>query len=144
VPGNYPIHDLYIRPLETASEPGLRRWLALCESDQLLRRFGEAEIIRLEPGASPGITLRMVADEAWALLDGAIEAFWQDRRPRSPSRGAHLRQRFERPVLLLAPFGVAFGVRALQNGALLARFATYMRRDPECGEDLALPWEDGA
>jgi dTDP-4-dehydrorhamnose 3,5-epimerase-like enzyme len=139
----YAIPDLYIRTLSSASLPGVRRMLALRESDHVLRRFGEAEVLRLDPGASPGIVLHLVADEVWALLEGSIEAFWQDRRPRSPSRGARVRDRFLSPVLMLAPFGVAFGVRALDEGAMLARFATHMQDDPECREDLHLPWEDG-
>ncbi|OGO10719.1 MAG: hypothetical protein A2Z66_01305 [Chloroflexi bacterium RBG_13_66_10] len=139
----FPIHDLTLRPLAATEDPGVVRWLALREADQLLRRFGEAEIIRLSPGHSTALTLRPVVDEAWALLEGAVEAFWHDLRPRSPTSGARYRATLHEPVVLLAPFGVAFGVRALEGPVLLARFATHMRDDPESREDVILEWEPG-
>jgi mannose-6-phosphate isomerase-like protein (cupin superfamily) len=138
-----PIHDLFVRPIEPVTEANVVRWIALRESDQLLRRFGEAEIIRLKPGGRTALTLRPVADEVWAVLEGTVEALWHDHRPRSSTRDARYQTTLRRPTLLLAPFGVAFGVRAVGGGALLARFATHSRADPESADDAQLGWESG-
>jgi dTDP-4-dehydrorhamnose 3,5-epimerase len=138
-----PIHDLILRPLTAVREEGIVRWVALKEDDQLLRRFGEAEVVRLEPGYSTALTLRPVVDEVWALLEGAVEAHWHDLRAGSPTHGQRYRATLHRPTAFLAPFGVAFGVRALEGTALLARFATHMRGDPESAEDAILDWETG-
>jgi dTDP-4-dehydrorhamnose 3,5-epimerase-like enzyme len=136
-----PIHDLYIRPLEAVQEPGVTRWPTLKESDELLRRFGEAEVIRLEAGRATTYMLRPVADEVWAILEGVVEMHWHDLRPRSPTNGVRHRMTLRQPTLVLAPFGVAFGARALEGAALLARFATHGRDDPESRDDRALEWE---
>lgn len=138
---NPPIRDLFIRPLEASREHGVTRWLALKDTDHLLRRFGEAEIIRLEPGHPIALTLRPVVDEAWAILEGVVEVLWHDLRPRSPTNGVRYQTALRRPTLLLAPFGVAFGARALEGAALLARFATHGRDDPESRDDETLEWE---
>jgi hypothetical protein len=44
------------------------------------------------------------------------------------------------PTIVLAPFGVAFGARALDSPALLLRLATH--DDHEHEGDQALPWEE--
>jgi dTDP-4-dehydrorhamnose 3,5-epimerase len=138
-----PIHDLILRPLKAIRQEGMVRWIALKEDDQLLRRFGEAEVVRLDPGHATALTLRPVVDEVWALLEGAVEAHWHDLRTGSPTQGRRYRATLRQPTVFLAPFGVAFGVRALEGPALLARFATHMRGDPESAEDAILEWEPG-
>ncbi len=138
-----PIHDLFLRPLKAIREEGIVRWIALKEEDQLLRRFGEAEVLRLDPGRATALTLRPVVDEVWALLEGAVEAHWHDLRAGSPTRGARHRAELREPTVFLAPFGVAFGVRALEGPVLLARFASHMRDDPESAGDVILEWEPG-
>jgi len=138
---NLPIRDLFIRPLETTRELGVTRWLAFKDTDHLLRRLGEAEIIRLMPGHPIALTLRPVVDEAWAVLEGVVDVLWHDLRPRSPTNGVRYQATLRRPALLLAPFGVAFGARALEGAVLLARFATHGRDDPESRDDATLEWE---
>jgi len=127
--------------LETTRELGVTRWLAFKDTDHLLRRLGEAEIIRLMPGHPIALTLRPVVDEAWAVLEGVVDVLWHDLRPRSPTNGVRYQATLRRPALLLAPFGVAFGARALEGAALLARFATHGRDDPESRDDATLEWE---
>ncbi len=138
-----PIRDLDIRPLKMTRENGVTRWLALKDSDHRLRRFGEVEIVRLDEGNSTGLVLRPVVDEAWAVLEGVVEALWHDLRPGSPTNGVRHRLILRQPTLLLAPFGVAFGARALEGGALLARLATHSGDDPESRDDTALEWDPG-
>jgi hypothetical protein len=137
----FPIHDLFIRPLAQVEEPGITRWPALADSDSLLRRFGQAEVVRVSPDRAADLRLRRVADEVWALIEGTVEFAWLDLRPGSPSTGFRHQVTCARPTLVLAPFGVAFGMRALAGPALLLRLATHAESDPASQGDLTLPWE---
>lgn len=135
-----PIPDLFYRPLEREDTEGLTRWPALRDTDPLLRRFGLAEVVRVTPEATPTLRCRAVADEVWALLEGKVEFLWHDLRPGSPSLSRRHRMTASAPVRVLAPFGVAFGLRAIDGPALLARFATHTDDDPEASRDRELPW----
>lgn len=126
----HPIHDLYVRPLEMRGEGQLEVLPLLRYSDHLLRRFGLAELYRLPAdGQRPPVT-RAVADELWALVRGSVQFEWRDERTSSPTRGRDYQLRCERPTLVLAPFGVAFGFRALDGPAELVRLATH-EDDPD-------------
>jgi hypothetical protein len=120
-----PIHDLYVRPLTREATPGGWRLPVLRYTDHLLRRFGLAEVVELRPETAWGPQLRQVADEAWALVEGAVEFAWEDQREGSPTRGQLHNLRCQVPTLVLAPFGVAFSCRALQGPARLIRLATH-------------------
>ncbi len=141
---SFPIHDLFIRPLTHVEEPGVSRWTALRDTDHLLRRFGQAEAVRISPDRPADLRLRPVADEVWALLEGEAEFAWLDLRPGSPSRGVRHQMSCAEPTLVLAPFGVAFGVRAIGGPALLLRLATHASGDPASEDDRSLPWEGTA
>ncbi len=134
------IPDLFVRPLEREDAEGLTRWPALRDIDPLLRRFGLAEVVRMTPEAAPRLRCRASADEVWALLEGQVEFLWQDLRPGSPSHCRQHRLTATTPVLVLAPFGVAFGLRAIDGPALLLRLATHTDDDPEASGDQELPW----
>lgn len=139
-PHDLPIPDLLVRPLTRLDNEGVVRWPALSDTDPLLRRFGLAEVLRLTPEARPVLRCRAAADEVWALLEGALEFLWQDLRPDSPSYGRQHRLTATSPTLVLAPFGVAFGLRALDGPALVLRLATHADDDPESSADRELPW----
>jgi len=135
-----PIPDLFCRPLERREADGVFRWPALRDTDPLLHRFGLAEVVRVMPAAVPRLRCRVAADEVWALIEGRVEFLWQDLRPGSPSHGRKHRLTADTPLLVLAPFGVAFGLRAIDGPALLLRLATHADDDPEASGDRELPW----
>ena len=132
----FPIHDLFVKPLSREDTPAGRRLSVLRYSDHLLRRFGLAEELELEAGQALGPQLRLVADEVWALVEGRVEFTWEDRRPGSPSQGSRHSLHCEQPTLVLAPFGVAFGCRALEGPARLIRLASHA---PDEIDDLGTP-----
>ena len=121
----FPIHDLFAKPLVERASPSDTRLPLLTYRDHLLRRFGLAELVRLEPEAQTETRSRQVADEVWALADGQVEFSWHDLREGSPTQGAQFVLRCDRPTLVLVPFGVAFSVRALKHPAELIRLATH-------------------
>jgi dTDP-4-dehydrorhamnose 3,5-epimerase-like enzyme len=134
-----PIHDLFAREIGVEHDGSDLHWTALQEYDHLLRRFGLAEVVRASADTKPGMKLRVVADEAWALIEGRVEFVWHDLRKDSPTYGNQHRITCERPTLVLAPFGVAFGFRSLEETALLLRLATHPDNTHE--GDHRLPWE---
>ena len=136
----FPIHDLFVRPLEAGGQDGITRLRVLGHSDHLLRRFGAVEILRLSAGRTFGPSLQPLADEVWALEEGEAHLFWRDDRVGSPTSGAEHRLLAKPPQLWLVPFGVAFAVRASRPCALL-RLSTH-----ESGVETAaleLPWPEG-
>ncbi len=122
---SYSIHDLFIRPLHAEQEPEGSRLEVLRYSDHLLRRFGLAEVVFLKSAQVRPARLRIKADEVWALLEGKVDFSWHDQRSSSPTRGAKYRLSCDEPTLVLAPFGVAFQVRAVDGPAQLLRLATH-------------------
>jgi mannose-6-phosphate isomerase-like protein (cupin superfamily) len=120
----YPIHDLYIRHLDPVGFDGTSRLTLVRDADHLLRRFGQADLIRLPAGERLGPRVRAVADEVWVLESGQAVLCWRDDRPRSPTHGREHRLHAEQPVLVLVPFGVAFGVRC-RSASVLVRFSTH-------------------
>jgi dTDP-4-dehydrorhamnose 3,5-epimerase len=129
---------LLIRQIPTQDEEGICRWLALRDQDRLLRRFGQAEVVRVSPEARPDLQVRVVADEVWALVEGEAEFVWHDLRPASPTHDAKYRAKYAQPTLLLVPFGVAFGYRALGGEALMLRLSSHA--DGEHDRDRKVPW----
>jgi dTDP-4-dehydrorhamnose 3,5-epimerase-like enzyme len=138
--GGFVIHDLYARPLKPQTDERGERWGLLRFEDHLLRRFGLAELVRTTPDAPAALRARSVADEVWILIDGKVEFSWHDLRPGSPTEGRKDRLACTEPTLVLAPFGVAFGYRALEGRASLFRLATHGESGAE--DIRLLPWED--
>lgn len=104
----------------------------------LLRRFGSLEALRIQPEETTMMRLRLVADEVYALLEGHILCAWLDKRAYSSSCACYVQSTVSEPTLLLAPFGVAFGLQALEVPALVLRVATHSLKEQE---DLCqLPW----
>jgi hypothetical protein len=134
-----PIHDLFIRKLDTIEEDGEIRLPVLSYNDHLLRRFGYAETVQLEPGPRDTMKIREVADEVWALIYGKVRFIWHDLRSTSPTREQKYDTVCEEPTQVLVPFGVAFGIEALEEPALLLRLASHM--EEELVDSRTIPWE---
>jgi hypothetical protein len=135
----YPIHDLYIRPLQIDAEGVAARLRLVAYSDHLLRRFGVAELLRLPAGATFGPRLQSVADDVWALESGEADLFWRDERRGSPTCGSQHRLRALPPLLWLVPFGVAFGMRCSQP-CVLVRLSTHEQEGKSAASEL--PWPE--
>jgi len=132
------IFDLYICELTPEETDGLSALRVLGSEDHLLRRFGQLDVIRKSPNSMETMSLREVADEVWALLEGEVEFAWHDLRPDSPSQDHWHHLRTGTPTLILAPFGVAFGCRALEKPALLLRLSTHA--EGTHSGDRVIPW----
>ena len=125
MPEVFPIHDLFIRRIPTIEEPNATRLLALRDTDHLLRRFGQAEVVRAKPESEIRLRSREVADEVWALIEGKVEFVWHDRRQDSPTYDRWHHLICDKPTLVLVPFGVAFGYRVLVGSASMLRLTTH-------------------
>lgn len=133
----YPIHDMLLRPLPGREGVWSRHWPLPDWDGPWLRRYGEAEVIRLRPGGALPDRLRRLADEVWALIAGEIELMAVDRRPDSPTRDAELRLHVTDPTLILIPFGVALRLKAAGRGAWVIRMATHSEaEDPVAAGDI--------
>jgi hypothetical protein len=138
---NTPIHDLWIHPMETDQYQAADVWHVLGFEDHILRRLGALQIVRLADGSRTPLRLRETSDEVWALIEGKAAFYWEDLRADSPTRDqAHLAN-FDQPTTMLAPFGVAFGVLAVDGPALLVRLMA--DSETETGPARALPWPVG-
>ncbi len=139
MPKVFPIHDLFIKQLATVEGPNVVRWLALQDTDHLLRRFGQAEVVRASGGRSTSLRVREVADETWAIIEGRVEFVWHDLRSSSPTYNCWYNLECDHPTLLLVPFGVAFGYRVVDGPATMLRVTTHA--DGEHDGDQDLPWD---
>lgn len=137
----FPIHDLWVRPLTAVSIPAGAAHTALTDAEPVLHRFGLAQVVRADPESPPALRLRSHADEVWAVLEGRAALRWLDLREGSPTRGARFDLACHEPTRVLVPFGVAFGVHALDGPALLLRLATHTDADPAAAGDRSLPWD---
>lgn len=132
----YPIHDLYIRELDYRDLGELIRIPLLEYDDHLLRRFGYAEFIRGKPGLARHDPPREIADEVWVLLEGTVRFTLNDTRENSPTVDLDYSITSDRPILLLVPFGVAFGYEVQgEIEALLIRLATHSPDELQMDEE---------
>jgi len=101
----YPIADMHVFPL--IREAGRLRLLR--ESDHLLRRFGQLELMDLSAGEQTEFTLRAEADRFLFPINGSLEATLLDLRESSPSKNVSTEIKLNdvNPKGLLVPFGVA-------------------------------------
>jgi dTDP-4-dehydrorhamnose 3,5-epimerase-like enzyme len=72
-------------------------------------------------------------------LEGECLFLWQDLRQDSPTHDVIQREKAATPTLVLAPFGVAFGIHALSESRLL-RIAAQDESEVDSGE--ILPWPE--
>lgn len=133
------IHDLVALRLPVLSNAlGVRRRAALQTSDHLLRRFGQADMLHLDPGATLDIPDRSLVDEIWVLVDGEVKFEWEDRRADSPTQGGRARLSAKEPTAVLTPFGVAFHVTAGSESAILLRLASHGDDEVSAGEVFSI------
>jgi hypothetical protein len=131
------IHDVVIRRLSQQQVENADRWPVLAFADPLLHRVGWIDLWRMESGEQTRFRVRPEADEVWLLISGACTFAWHDQRETSPTKGERQWHMADGPTLVLAPFGVGFGVLAEADCQLL-RLAT----EDEAGDEggLPLPW----
>ena len=97
----------------------------LKESDHLLRRFGQVDVLFVEDGGMISVH-REAADEIWSVISGSAVFELEDRRDGSPTEGETdlIKMSDEAPRALLIPFGVAFQI-ASENQGVLIRISTH-------------------
>lgn len=98
---------------------------AMKESDQLLRRFGQVDVIMLD-AAHPQTILRKKADEVWVVLEGTAAFSLKDRREDSPTFDGEVSLTLEGypPQAMLLPFGTECRV-STSGTARLLRMTTH-------------------
>ncbi len=137
----YPIHDLHIQALQSTRSGSTVRLALLSRDDHLLRRFGAADSVQLEPGAPATMVVREVADEVWILVEGHVEFAWHDRREDSPTFDSWHRLEATAPIRVLVPFGVGFAVRAIDQPALLIRLMSHAHDPAHADEAFDVAFE---
>jgi dTDP-4-dehydrorhamnose 3,5-epimerase-like enzyme len=132
------IRDLLIEPLASTNDGTDSILTMLSFNDHLLRRFGQLDLVRKDPGHLTQLRMRSVADEIWVLIEGKVRCLCRDLRQGSPSEGTEVQYEISAPTRLLIPFGVAFGWQALRQPALLLRCATHQDGDHQDDQTIAL------
>ena len=132
------IPDLFVHPISAQQSKEGEILKVLNGSYPLLRRFGSLEALRIQPREAMAMRMRLVADEVYALLEGQILCAWLDLREGSSSYERYVQSTFRDPTLLLAPFGVALGLQAVDTPAFVLRVATHSQKEQD---DLRqVPW----
>jgi hypothetical protein len=113
----FPIADMHIFPLARAAG----RLPLLRNSDHLLRRFGQLDLLELAAGQRLDLPVRGEADCFLFPVSGTVEAALMDLRPSSPSHGARaaVALNVDEPKGLLVPFGVACSLQAASQAVLI-------------------------
>lgn len=108
------------------------RLTLLRESDHLLRRFGQLELLDLAAGEQTEYTLRSEADRFIFPISGSVSALLLDLREISPSNGkrAEIALDVANPMGLLVPFGVACSLQAKAVSRLII-LSTHSESHPE-------------
>ncbi|MFN2144055.1 MAG: hypothetical protein ACK2T7_01825 [Anaerolineales bacterium] len=117
------INDVIVLNVESKSN----QITILKESDPLLRRFGQCDLINLESGESIEIW-RQQADEVWFVFEELASFELVDLRENSPS--FEVQQTFilraETPQVILIPFGVSCRISTdISLGSRLVRLTTH-------------------
>jgi len=122
MPNQYSITDMHLFSVDRSED----RWLLLRDSDHLLRRFGQLELIPLMADESKEFPLNAEADEIWFILEGKVSVNLVDERERSPSQGEEVQLTLSanNPQGLLLPFGVARSFSSKESASLL-RLSTH-------------------
>lgn len=131
-----PISDMHVFALRR--EDG--HLVLLSESDHLLRRFGQLEVIDLAAGTQSDFQLRGEADRFLFAIEGDCRVELIDLREASPTRGARasLALAAAAPQGVLVPFGVACRLQA-DAACRLVALATHGQPHP--GDRNGVPAE---
>jgi dTDP-4-dehydrorhamnose 3,5-epimerase-like enzyme len=114
------IHDIGHNKLKSGKFVTILR-----ETDPLLRRFGQFDLLMLDAGED--ITFyREKADEIWAVVDGHVAVKVEDTRRDSPSYQKQQNEELkgEIPRLIMVPFGVKCVINA-ELPSTLVRLTTH-------------------
>ena len=116
------------------------RLTLLRNSDHLLRRFGQLELLDLAAGQRSALPVRGEADRFLYSISGAVNALLLDVRPTSPSHGAQASMTLtsDDPRGLLVPFGVACSLEAISR-VMVIQLSTHSESHPS---DRALNAEE--
>lgn len=128
MPIEYAIADMHVFPLRRQAS----RVSLLKENDQLLRRFGELELIDIASGEQTDFTSRAEADRFLFPVSGEIVFNLIDLRESSPSRGKRMeiRVKSDEPQGVLIPWGVACSLSASIASRLII-LSTHSNPHPE-------------
>lgn len=137
----FPIHDLWIRPIILDKEGSAGVWHVLDFQDHVLLRLGSVQVVHLPPGAETAVRA-YESDEVWALIGGRVQCVWKDLRPDSPTLDRVHTEAVDQPKAMLAPFGVAFGVRAIDGEALMLRLMASSEQELAPPQTVAWPNSD--
>jgi dTDP-4-dehydrorhamnose 3,5-epimerase-like enzyme len=102
------------------------RLVAVREIDHTLRRFGQVDVIRLDP-EKRHVNYRVGgADEIWVVIEGQVKMVATDLRDQSPSNGVtqDLSLVGESPEAVLIPFGTQVKISSV-NHAVMMRITSH-------------------
>jgi hypothetical protein len=118
MPSEYAIADMHVFPLQRQQG----QLTLLRNSDHLLRRFGQLDVIDIKNGEQTDYTVRAEADRFLFIIDGAAELSLFDMRAQSPSNGTRvaLSLTSDEPKGVLVPFGVAYMLYATADTRLIS------------------------
>lgn len=130
------ISDMHIFPLNVLAG----RWTLLRNTDHLLRRFGQLDLLDLAAGSETEFELRAEADRFLSAINGRVQARLLDLRAGSPSLGVSINLSLDAndPHGLLVPFGVACSIYT-ETEARLIVLSTHSEHHPE--DRIATPDE---
>ena len=120
------IHDLYLRKIKGIDHGATHRLSIYQYEDHLLRNLKAVEFVKVSPRSELIMYVRDVADEVWTIIQGEASFYWHDRRVNSPTFDIEFEYSTSSPLMMLVPFGVAFGYRALSTEVSLIRLATHL------------------
>lgn len=128
------IPDVFLINLERGGE----RLVILKGSHHLLRRFGQVDYMKMKAGEETRFALRVVADEIWSVIAGAVLLSLVDKRQGSPSENISMQFKLSEthPQAVLVPFGVAFHFKAVSDSQLI-RITTHADETHEEDRNLS-------
>lgn len=130
------IHDLYLRKIHAVDHDATFRLTVYQYEDHLLRDLKAVEYLTISPRSEFIMRVRDIADEVWTMIQGEASFHWQDKRANSPTYQDKFEYLTSSPLMMLVPFGVAFGYRAISQEVTLVRLATHIDND-----DQSYRWE---
>lgn len=97
------------------------RLIVLQEDDHILRRFGQADVVKIAKGMQFETHRNAGADEVWVLLDGEAKLQLTDRRAESPTvdHSIEIVLAGDSPQAVMIPFGVFAQISGEREGTLL-------------------------
>jgi dTDP-4-dehydrorhamnose 3,5-epimerase-like enzyme len=97
------------------------RLVVLQENDNILRRFGQVDVVKVAEGGSLETHRMSGADEVWSLLNGDAVLVLTDRRQESPTQGLsdEIGLSGNTPQVILIPFGVHAQISGKKQSTIL-------------------------